>query len=230
MKKTKVSKVLILENDSKFQGFPDIIQDFIQDNPKLKVDEWFWFGEDVRQNPEKSMKRFASIKDCTMVLTYPSFVGAGNSFEGKLWLFSKLMENNIKIKITVIFYPDFYWFLVKWLHDGYDPRKKKADIETLKKVLQYHEIYSLKYGDVRRSHKGVDFDTLTRISWEDLSKNYFPKKEKVRVIASGKVYPVSYVHINVDKPEESSVSLDFGTNTYSSADDLKIGQIEKINQ
>jgi hypothetical protein len=224
----KIKKVLILENDSEFQGFPDVIKDFLEDNPKLEVDKWFWFGEDVRQNPIKSLERFASVKDDTMVLTYPSFVGHGNSFEGKLSVFAQLMKHNVKLKMTIIFYPDFYWYLVKWMHDGYDPRKKKADIEILKSVLQFHEIYTLKHHDVRRSHKEVDFKKLPRLTWSDLEKNYFQRKEVVRVKATGKEYPLMYIHINLDEPEKSSVSLDLNKNVYTNADDLKLSEIEKI--
>lgn len=224
----KINKVLILENDSEFQGLPTVLKDIVEENDHLKFETWFWFGEDVRQNTEKSFKRFAALQPDTMLLTYPSFVGVGNSFEGKLRLFAALMEKGIKIKISVIFYPDFYWYLVKWANDMMDPRKKKVDIETLKLVLQYHEIYTIKYLDVHRSHQKTDFNELKRLTWEDLSKHCFLRKEKVKVVKTGEVYPLMYVHINVDQPDKSTVNLDFGQSGFSTKDEMPLTAITKI--
>jgi hypothetical protein len=74
----------------------------------------------------------------------------------------------------------------------------------------------------------VDFKKLPRLTWSDLEKNYFQRKEVVRVKATGKEYPLMYIHINLDEPEKSSVSLDLNKNVYTNADDLKLSEIEKI--
>jgi len=202
-----MKKFLILENDIEQQGLPDFLQDVLDINKEIPYKVWWWFGEDVRQNPEKSFERFSNIDSDTFILTNPSFVGYGNSFEGKLNLFCKLMELGIKIRIGVIYYPDFYWFLVKWLHDRGcyvgSQKEKDKEIAKLKACLDYHEIYSIKFDTILNDVPIKE--AIKRLTWGWLSELYF--KDKSTVYHKGVKREVGYVHINENNPEKSEIKL-----------------------
>lgn len=211
MKHTEIKEtykdLLILENDS-FK-IPHYLQDIL-DETSIPFEIWFWFAEDVRQNTQKSFARFAAIKSTTFLITSPSFVGLGNSFEGKLFLFKKLMEAGIKINIGVMYYPDFYWFLVKWLHEtgAYigSQKKKNLEINSLKKCLSFHRIYRLDSNNVLIEDQPL-FESMELITWETLMPNYFPTKLKVKVKSTGEIWPIYWTYINIDDPEKSEITL-----------------------
>lgn len=207
---SKMKKLLVLENDTKHMGIPDMLDRVLKANRGYEIDPWFWFSADVRQNPEMSFKRFAaaSADPETWCITYPSFAGPGNSFEGKLSLFKALMDHKIKLRIYVVHYPDFYWFLVSWLHDigaalGSDKRKVK-DIDILKEVLAFHEIYSAPYRAI--SSKGTTLDkAMERVTWERLQPNHFSRHEKVKIRCTGKI--VEFAGIRADDSDDITVNV-----------------------
>lgn len=228
------TKILVLENDIEHQGLPDVLQEIVEENDEYDFDIWWWFGEDVKQNTEKSFKRFAEAsKNNILCISYPSFVGYGNSFDSKLFLFTKLMEQGIKLKLGICYYPDFFWFLVKWANDinkSYKTKKEKlTTINLLKKNLEFHEIYNINWSDAYMSKTKLH-DNLTRLNWDSLSKYIFESDEIVKVKATGEKKELRYIYINIDKPFESTVALDNGTNSYSSDEDITLAEIEKITK
>jgi len=224
-----MKEFLILENDIEAQGLPDFLQDVLDINKNIPYKVWWWFGQDVSQNPEKSIKKFSNISQDTFLLTNPSFVGYSNSFEEKLNLFYKLMELGIKIKIGVVYYPDFYWFLVKWLHDtgcyvGAQKVKNK-EIDKLKSCIEYHEIYSISYNTILNDTPIQE--AIKRITWEWLNKMYF--KDKSKVIFKGKNREVGYVCIDENTPEKSEINLvkKLSTKSYT-YERVAISEIQKL--
>lgn len=229
-----IKRFLVLENDIESQGLPDILKDCLDVSTDIPYEVWWWFNQSVIQETKKSFERFKKVKPDTLLITYPSFVGYDNSFESKLRLFKELKDQGIKIKIGVLYYKSFYWFLVKWLHEygagmG-DFQKKKKEIEILKECLAYHHICYFTYEDV--SFKDVPIlDAIKRITWKSLEKKYFPEKQKFKINKTGEIKTVYNIYINTDYPEKSHIG--YATETkkgshYSSSNDLKLSEITKI--
>ena len=201
-------KFLVLENGPEDLGLPDELKDVLDIND-IPYDVWYWFSIDVNQEPKETMERFATLDKDTFLITHPSFVGLGNSFESKLRLFQALMEKNIKVNIGVLYYSDFYWFLIKWLHAvgaAHDSQKRKnKEIQTLKKCLEFHEIYTIPYDTAYMDEVPV-LECRKRITWKWLEENYF--KRSSWVVFDGKKRRVSYIGIDDSNPEKSYVALE----------------------
>ncbi len=221
------NKILVLENDIEHQGLPDQIDNVIHSIGKPH-DVWWWFGEDVRQNTERSLKRFAEITPDTLVMTQPSFVGYGNTFEGKLALFAKLAEMNVRLMLGIVYYPDFYLYVLYWLH-RLDKKERERYIPMLKLALESHEIYCVDWMEIY-VHNAKFSDCIKQLTWEDISKNYYDKKiDRVRIKSTGEVFKIGYVSIDKEKLEDSRISIDRETGRCdSSTDDFKFKDIEKV--
>lgn len=189
---------------------PDVLESVIADNKDLNPEVWHWFGEFMRQYPEKGFKRFARLTKGTLCFANPSFVGLGNSFWGKVILMQKLMQQNIKIRIAITYYPDFYWYLVKWVNE-FGPyagahKEKAAQVAILKEVLGYHEVYSVDHKKAYMGDKKVT-DLLEPITWELLEKMYYPRGTMVRVKTSGDVLPIYSVYVRVNDRNDTTIYL-----------------------
>ena len=223
-----IKKFLILENDIQHQGLPYILTDCLETIPEIPYDVWYWFGEDVRQNPEKSFARFAAVESETLILSYPSFVGYGNSFEGKLHLFKVLKDKGIKLNLALMKYPDFYWYVVKWMNDdNHNPKKKAEEIEVLKKVLDYHTIGYFTYNDIV-IHEKPFFESIKDITWESLEGYYYPRKSKCKEISTGVIREVNHVYIKEDKVEDSIIYCRHEDPTIFNDVELKLSEVVKF--
>ena len=224
-------KLVVLENDIEHQGLPDSMQDILDENKHTEHQIWWWFGEDVRQNPEKSMMQFNALAANSLFITQPSFVGYGNSFEGKLFLFKKLMEVGIKISIGIAYYPNFYWFLINWLGDIQSRPKvdRQRLFEDLKACVNYHDIYYADSVELKTTDKRL-LDCFLKLTWDDLMVNYFEKGMEVRIKATGEVVKLEFVYFS-DKPERFTFCYDDGIDRKEKRvpiPQLGLSEIEKI--
>ncbi len=223
-----VKKFLILENDTPHQGLPDMLTDCLEMISDVPYDVWYFFNVDVQNHPKESLARFAAVESDTLILSYPSFVGYGNSFEGKLRLFKTLKDKGIRLNLAIMKYPDFYWYLVKWVNDeNYNPKKKKEEIEILKEVLDFHSIGYFRYDDVVIREIPF-FEAIKSITWESLELYYYPRKSKVKEISTGIVREVEYVFIREDNVEYSEVECRHEDPTIFNGVRLKLIDVEKV--
>ena len=203
----KKCKIVVLENDQQFQGLPLPLQDIYDEHTGDK-EVWWWFGEDVRQNTQACLAKFRELAPNCVFITQPSFVGVGNSFDGKLFLFKNLASLGIKIKVNIVYAPDFYWFLIGWLGSKHDKNSRTEALQTLKFCVEYHDIgYSSKpYGNP----DSLDIDTLfTALTWDSLMENYFQKGDLVKLKSSGEIVKLTYAYLS-DKEERCDFSIDDG--------------------
>lgn len=220
------NKILILENDIESQGLPDVIQDII-DTENVPYETWWWFKQDILQNTADCIKRFAKISKDTMLLTYPSFIGWDNTFESHLHLFEELMKKQIKIRICVVYYSSFYLYVLKYMSNLNGSKKQiQAKLDSLKAILEYHEIYSTEYYKVAVKDISLK-NASTRLTFEWLKENYYIHGDKIKVIETGKILRVNcaYIDTNEDDLSGSSISVFKGeSNICSSADDINFGK------
>lgn len=218
------NRILILENDIESQGLPDILDDVIAIE-KLPHDVWWWFKYDIKQNPQEGFKRFAKVSKDTLIVSYPSFVGWDNTFEGNLFLFTKLKEAGIKIRISICYYPDFYLFVLKWLHDLRSDERPKKSIDMLKSVLKYHEIYYFRSEEIWDDKKLSECSI--RLTWKSLEDNYFGNKKKFKVNSTGEILEIGWIHIDRDSIHKSYINPS-RDNTISSDDRIFFPNLNKL--
>ena len=172
-------KIVVLENDEQRHGLPDSMQSILDANKDTPSEVWWWFGEDVRQNTQQSFAKFKELAPDSLFVTNPSFAGVGNSFDGKLFLFKMLMEQGIKIRLHIAYYPDFYWFLISWMGESRKKTERQELLATLKACLDFHGISYASSIEVRFADQPLSL--FTRLTWDSLMENYFEKGDKVRI-------------------------------------------------
>lgn len=208
---TEISRILVLENGSEKQGLPFNVKKTIQKDGGRSHKAWFDFGIDIRTTPKESIAEFAAQTPDTLILSQPSFVGWDNSFDDKLHLFKKLKDLNIKLTVAVIYQPNFYWFVIKWLSDLSDMKKKyrEASKTLLKECLEFHNIHYILPYDACNQKKSLA-DCMIPLTWEYLVQNYYEKGDKIKINATGKVKTVQWMWISSDTPESSTVHFNKG--------------------
>lgn len=217
----KFKDILILENDTERQGLPDILQDIL-DNEKVPHKTWWWFKQDVLQNTQESFKRFSEVSKDTMLLSYPSFLGWDNTFESHLHLFKELMKKGIKLKICIIYHPNFYLCVLNYMTELEGSKKQiETKLNELKEMLNFHEIYATNYYAIS-VYDSLLKDASTRLTYEWLKENYYVKGDKICNLETNKIHTVSFCIINEKKESinDSYVVLDKGDGTSSSDDNL----------
>lgn len=219
-------KLLILENDTQSQGLPEMLEDCIN-NQKLPYNVWWWFNQSIIQKPEESFKTFSEIDSETLLVSYPSFAGYGNTFESKIYLFDKLKEQNIKLNIAILYYPSFYWFLIKWLHNispsiTGDKEKQKV-IKVFKEVIEYHNISFFTYDKPL-------LESINRITWQTLEPNYFYRDQKLKIKSTGEIINFFSICVNENKPENTKITYleELENDKYTFNDSLRIDDVEKL--
>jgi len=215
----RYNKFLVLENNIQQQGLPNIIEEVLHYHPEMQKEVWWFFSQDMRQNEEKCFEKLSKLTNETFIITYPSFMEWFSSFEEQLYIFDKLIDRNIKLRIGVI-HQDFYWYIIKWLHgDKHNKTNMNKYIRMLKRILKFHEIYHAKYNEIHFKHEGI-FEKLKRVTWLSLEENYYREFEKLKVKATGEVEDIKFIYINPDDPEKSMIEL--GGKEY------KLNEIEKV--
>ncbi len=225
------SKLVVLENDIEHQGLPECIKDILDEHKETPHEIWWWFGEDVRQNPEKSISKFKSLAPDSFFISQPSFVGYGNSFDGKLFLFKKLMDFGVKISLGIAYYPDFYWFLINWMGEQRRPSVRIELFDQLKACLEFHEISYASPVDIQCT----DADQLSlfkRLTWKDLMQNYFQRGDNVLIKETGVVVKLESVYLG-NALEHCTFWYDDGIDRSNGKripiPELKRTEIEKVN-
>lgn len=138
------------------------------------------------------------------------------------------MESDIRLDLAILYYPNFYNYVLKWMHDLDTRKAREEKLPMLKTVLEYHSIYEIDRDKAWMNELPLE-ESCTRITWDSLMSNYFKRKDKVRIKATGEVFDVGYAFIDKDELGESSIHIDRGTGHYdSSTDNFKLKDVEKV--
>lgn len=97
---------------------PSVLVDALK-GCELPVSTWYNFNNTTEDKTHAHLL----AGDGTLVVTNPSFVGY--SLEGEIHFFMKMKEKGIRVDLCVFYYPDFYWYLLRWLND-YTCNKAKS--------------------------------------------------------------------------------------------------------
>lgn len=229
-------KILVLENDIEFQGLPSILKHILID---ATIPHKVWWNFDNTSDDDTYLHL---LNDKTLLLAYPSFAGPGNTLENKLFFFLKLKEAGIKINLCVIYYTDFYWYILQWLNDyNFNKAKKKNKLQLLKEILDFHNITYIKYMDATLKNNVIEEHSI-KITYDSIIENYFETDSNVKIKETGEVYPVYSTSIYENEPERSYVTLripdarpsreevrKMGQDYIAIKTDFKFNEIEKCN-
>jgi hypothetical protein len=215
-KMIKYNKILVLENDSNI--VPSYLSNVLN-KEQVNIEYWYDFSISFHWDEEKAFKRLMSVSDDTLLVCSPSFVGAGNSFDGYLMVFLKLKDLGKNINIAVLYPDNFYVYLLKFLSDhNTNTLKRKNNLRILKEVLDFHNLYEITYS----TKFDENINESVHITFDYLMLNYFETnkqvgKTKCKIISTGEEFEVYSIYYK-DPLEESEIVLyieDKPNNKYS---------------
>lgn len=178
--------ILVLENDIK--EVPYILERALN-KEQVPIEYWYNFNYSFYHNSSENFLRLKNLSLDTLVVTNPSFVGADNQFSGYLNLFLKMKEHGIKLDIAIIYYPNFFTYLLRYLANEQNYMKKENNHRMIKEVLDYHNVYEF----------SNTISDSVKITYESLMEYYIETHKKLnitncRIKATGEVYPAYFVY------------------------------------
>ncbi len=214
------NKILVFENDIK--EVPAYLSNIL-DEQKEPIEYWFNFSSDVNYRSEEAIKRISKISKDTIIIAAPSFVGYDNSFSSYLLLFTKLKQLNIKLTIYLFDYDGFRLRLLNFIKNESNSLKKEHIKETLKDVLDFHNIYEI------QSWSDTDLNLSVHINFDYLMFYYIEthrklERTKFKVIATGEIYETYHVWYNKFDVAEIQLYIENNSNNNYSWSEL-----ERIN-
>jgi len=229
------NKILVIENDSVEISY---LAQFAIKNEKVAIEKWLNFNNSFVHNKEENFKRLANLKD-TLVVANPSFVGADNQFGSYLLLFYKLKELGIKLDIAIIYNESFRVYLLNFLvNSNNNASKKTSNMQLLKDVLEFHNIYEIIH-DVYDAKNTIVDNTIEEssiiISWQSLMYDYVETdrhlgRTKFKIKTTGEIYEAYYINYKetdyVNSMRSSNVTLFIEDQPNNS---FKLSELEKIN-
>jgi len=185
--------ILVLENDSEFQGVPRILAEYLKQFD-CEIIYWYDFSRDVEVYTESSIKRLKAISSDVYIVCYPMFIGAAfDNYMTLLYTVAKTTSLNIGV-VQTDYGDSLEQRLLNYMYDGYNKSKRQRSIEILEKVLTSHNIYSVVTDFEEHKTEYIDFDNIIQYYFETDRKN----PDKVKIKESGEVYNVVYVNTFLD--------------------------------
>ncbi len=224
-------KILFLENDIRHIGLPDVLKDCAEIE-NVPYDTIFSFSQEMNSNPNQVADTITSLNENLLVVAYPSFVGYGNSFEGKLSVLSFFMSKGIKLNLAIVFGDDFYLYLVNWINN-LDKKNRVFYILMLESILKYHTVYYVTFYSIYGDGLKIN-DTAKKLNYDDVIKYHFPRRSKFKVLATGEELITDYVSIDKNDFEKCHVlsyyesDEDNGRGKLWKEKKYKLSEIEKI--
>lgn len=209
--------ILVFENDMEFQGLPSIVKTLLK-NEIVEYDVWFNFNYSFYHNSVENYDRLSKLNNDTLIVTYPSFVGADNQFNKYIGLFLKLKQMNIKLNIAIMYSSNFYVYLLNFLSNEENYLKKENNHGQLKNILEFHNIYNI---DIKTLHdKKPIYDKIELITYDKLIESYFEthrklKITKCKVISTNEIYDAYSIHY-YENFEETTITLKIENNSNNS--------------
>lgn len=193
--------VTILENDQlhEHRQLSDVLECF-KTSTDAETTIWEWFAQDVIQNKEACIKRLHDLsKDEDHVfLTYPSFIGYDNTFNGWLWYLNQLSRMEIKLKLYIVFGSNANEGLDAFCLRYYFNQKGHSDCDVNRQelidVLKNHDIYFTSYSNSMKAYysKQDMWSTFKPLTWDVLYNQMYDKGDVVRIIETGEEKKVIY--------------------------------------
>jgi hypothetical protein len=148
--------IIVLENEDERDANNSVVNRCLNRSfAAIPVTYWYRFYRRLTtESPSETLKSILAIPQDTLLLTYTTFEnsvmsGYGDLLGSHVETFRLLMELNKKLSICVICMPPLRWQLIEWVTKGERNIEQAVRKAKLIKLLDFHNIYSLDYGDAR---------------------------------------------------------------------------------